>query len=74
MSFPEILEAVKALPRAEKLQILRALVEEVGPVAEEAELVRYFPPGTVFELCSPILAPGAAAGLQVMLDAEKRPE
>ena len=51
MSFPEILEAVKALPQAEKIQLMHALVDEVGghrgTAAEEAAIAKLFPPGAV---------------------------
>jgi hypothetical protein len=51
MSFPEILEAVKALPQAEKIQLMHALVDEVGGhrerTTEEAAIAKLFPPGAV---------------------------
>lgn len=49
MSFPEILDAVKALPRVEKLELLHALVDDVGGVSglisTEAAFLKPFPAG-----------------------------
>jgi hypothetical protein len=51
MSFPEILEVVRALPRTEKVRLMHALVDDVGSLQqisdEEAVLATLFPPGAV---------------------------
>lgn len=69
MSFPELLEAVKALPWAEKVQLMHTLADEISP--EEALLAKYFPPGAVYEVLSPVECGEAAAILQKMLDERK---
>lgn len=70
MSFPEILDAVKALPRAEKLQVMQVLSEELTP--DEALIARYFRPGVPIAVREPVFAPEAAAVLLELLEAEKR--
>jgi hypothetical protein len=66
VSLTEIIEAVKALPRADKVRLLHALVEDVGGppevTPEEALLAKYFPPGaTTFEVWFPEANPHAVA-------------
>ncbi len=73
MSFSEILDAVKAMPRGEQVSLMQTLKEEVGEVSSDEELLtKCFPPGVVFEVREPVYAPEAAAVLLEMLEAEKR--
>jgi hypothetical protein len=73
MSLAEILDAVRALPRAEKVRLLHALIDDVagGPevTPEEALLARYFPPGATFEVWFPETNPHAvAAAVQTLAE------
>jgi hypothetical protein len=49
MSFPELLEAVKALPQAEKLELLNVLADDVGGgsglTPAEVTFLQQFPTG-----------------------------
>lgn len=79
MSFPEVLAAARALPRAEKLQLMHALVDDVGgeeasaqPTDAEADLLKkYFPPGATLEIHTPLECYAAAAALEELLKQEK---
>ncbi|HYH65197.1 MAG TPA: hypothetical protein VD866_10930 [Urbifossiella sp.] len=74
MSFPELLDAARALPREEQLQLAEALLASlagVGPTAADEELLRrMFPPGVVHDVYSPHDSYGAAVALQELLDAQ----
>jgi len=76
MSYPELLQAIQALDRDEKTQLLHVLEAEVGAIGpsggDAALLARCFPPGKPVEIREPIFAPEAAAVLVELLDAEKR--
>lgn len=75
MSYPEILDAARALPRDEQVQLAHALLEsEPGPVAEVPEYLRGFPehlwplippPGTVVEVWSPLATTDAAGWAEI---------
>jgi hypothetical protein len=75
MSLAEILDAVRTLPRAEKVRLLHALIDDVGGAPEvtpeETLIARYFPPGATFEIATPLDCYEAAAALQQLLDREK---
>jgi hypothetical protein len=75
VSLAEILDAVRTLPRAEKVRLLHALIDDVGGgpefTPEEALLARYFPPGATFEIATPLDSYEGAAVLQQLLDREK---
>ena len=72
MSFPELLDAARALPRDEQLRLANALLEpEIGssdPTPDEALMAAMFPPGQVMEIWSPYDAHEAAEVLQRLLD------
>lgn len=72
MSFTEILDAVKAMPRGEQVSLLQTLKDEVGEASsDEALLAKSFPPGVVFEIFSPIEAFEAAHILHQMVYGEQ---
>ena len=72
MSFTELLEAAKSLPRAEQLQLVEGLQEPPRlPPSQEELMAKYFPPGATFDVWSPYDAFEAAEVLQRLL-AEKR--
>lgn len=72
MSFSEILDAVKAMPRGEQVSLMQSLKEEVGEVSSDEEmLTKCFPPGVVFEVFTPLDCGEAAAILERMLAKEK---
>ena len=72
MSFSEILDAVKAMPRGEQVSLIQTLKEEVGELTPEEELLaKSFPPGVVFEIFSPIEAFEAAHILHQMVYGEQ---
>jgi hypothetical protein len=64
MSIAEIIPALRALPRNEKLQIARLLLDDLA----EEELLSAIKPGQEFSLYTPEIAPGAAAELAKLLD------
>jgi hypothetical protein len=51
------------------MQVMQLLAEEMAP--EETLLAKYFPPGAVYEVLSPVECGEAAAILQKMLDERK---
>ena len=59
MSIAEIIPAVRALSRGEKLQIARLLLDDLA----KEELPPVFTDGHVFPIYTPEYAPGAAAQL-----------
>lgn len=72
MSFTEILDAVKAMPRCEQVSLIQTLKEEVGEASSDEELLaKYFPPGVVFEVFTPFDNGEAAAILERMLAEDK---
>lgn len=70
MSFSELLDTVKALPRAEKIQMMQALAKDITP--EEALIAKPFPPGALFEVFTPFDCHEAAAALQALLEEDRR--
>jgi hypothetical protein len=71
MSFPELLEAVRKLPAAEKLRLTHELVDQVARSNEsESSPTPMFPRGA--EIISPIPAPEAAAALMGLLAEARR--
>jgi hypothetical protein len=80
VSFPEILEAVKALPRAEQVRLMHLLVDELGtaPTGDDIpEHLRHLmpPQGTVFDIWFPEANPGAAvAALEALLEEDRKGE
>lgn len=64
MSFPELLEAVKQLPRPEKVQLMNMLTDELGNETRPTAS----PPDSVRQL---LATPGVwSTGSQVTTDAE----
>ena len=75
MSFSEILAAVKALPRDERVSLMEAIKDEVGePTPEESLVAKYFPPGATFEVFTPFECHEAAAALLQLLEERKGQE
>lgn len=78
MSFPELLEAARALPRDEQLRLageLLAVPAGVGPCPADEELLRLmFPPGVVYDVPSQYDAFDTAVALQQLLDAQAIPK
>lgn len=73
MSFPELLDAARALPRAEQIQLANALLDHVPagerPTHDEALLAAMFSPGTpVIDICSQYDACDAAVAIKRLLD------
>ena len=72
MSFSEILDAVKAMPRGEQVSLMQSLKEEVGELTPDEELLtKRFPPGVAFEVYTPFDNGEAAAILERMLAEDK---
>lgn len=81
MSLADLLPAIRALPRGEKLELVRLLNDEVtappaaqadGPFTDE-ELRKMFPPGFVAEVWFPGPNPeGVAAAMQALKDFEAK--
>ena len=72
MSFSEILDAVKAMPRSGQVSLMQTLKKEVGEVSSDEELLtKRFPPGVAFEVYTPFDNGEAAAILERMLAEEK---
>ena len=67
MSFAEILPAVHALPRVDKLRLLQVLADDIAQV----EGLAVFQPGVAYPLLTPYTGHDAAVALQKMLDEEK---
>ena len=53
MSFPEVLDAVKALDRDEKVQLMQSLREEIGDSTDEELIAKHFPPAR-HSKCGPL--------------------
>ncbi len=74
MSFPELLDAARALPRDEQVRLAEALLAPPaggGPTTADEELLRrMFPPGVVYDIYSPHDSYAAAVALQELLDAQ----
>jgi hypothetical protein len=72
VSFAELLDAARGLPRDEQLQLAQTLLADSPPgptPAEEAILEKMFPPEVrEIEIWSPFDAHGAAEVLQRLLD------
>ena len=66
MSLAEVLPEARALPREDKIELLRVLSKEL-----EVEEAFPIPSGQVYPLWSPLDAFSAAEVLQQMLDEEK---
>ena len=72
MSFSELLDAVKLLPRSEQVSLMQSLKEEVGEASSDEELLtNRFPPGVAFEVYTPFDSGEAAAIHERMLAEEK---
>ena len=75
MTLSELLPAVRALPRAEQVQILHTLVDEIGkpaPVPElPPDLERQLASADEWPVWSPLGTPEAAAELGRLLDEAK---
>jgi hypothetical protein len=64
MSFPELLEAVRKLPRSEKIRLMHELVDDVTRSPEEAAAASLgIAPGTTFDVW---FQPNGAAGAAVL--------
>jgi hypothetical protein len=74
VSFSELLDAARALPRDEQLQLVEALLSNppgVGSTTADEELLRrMFPPGMVHDIYSVHDSYDAAVALQELLDAQ----
>jgi hypothetical protein len=68
MSLADLLPTLQALPRAEKLQAIHYLTEQL---LEEDKLLAHFRPGVSYPVYSPYDAYEAAAALRQLLEAEK---
>jgi hypothetical protein len=68
MSFAEVLAAVQALPREERLQLFESLREEYEH--NDENVTRLLPPGE-YPIYTPFVAPEAADELQKVLDARR---
>jgi hypothetical protein len=71
MSFSEVLDAVKALDRDEKAQLMQSLREEIGDPTDDALIAKHFPPGATFEMWTPLDCHEGAAMLLQLLEQEK---
>jgi hypothetical protein len=69
MSIAEILPAVRALPRSEKLRLARLLLDDLAG----EELLATLKPGQEFPIHTPEFAPGAAAQLATLLEKQGKP-
>ena len=70
MSIAEILPAVDALSRSEKLQLARILIDDLANEGSPIE----FKEGQIYPIYTPEYVPGAAAQLaQVLKDFESQP-
>jgi len=67
MSISEIIPAVRALSRGEKLQLTQILLEDLA----REELPAMFKKGQVYSIYTPEYAPGAAAQLAQLLKEER---
>ena len=63
---PDFLEELRHLGRAEKLQVVRLLVDELA--AEDGAILK---PGTQYEVWSPYDAADAASALLTMLESDE---
>jgi hypothetical protein len=76
MSVPEILEAVRALPKSDRLRILQTLTEEFGDGAvnrpEETALAEMIAIGAPWQTGSQVTTD--AAGMRAILEAVARSE
>ena len=68
MTLAEILPTLQALPRAEKLEAIRLLAEEL---AEEEKILSLIQPGGSYPIFSPYDATEAAAKMQEVLEQER---
>lgn len=66
MSFAEIIPAVRALSRGEKVQLAQILLEDL----DNEELKAMFPEGRAYPIYTPEYAPNAAAQLAKALNEE----
>jgi hypothetical protein len=77
MSLSELLPAIRALPRAEKVQLVHLLADELNPsvlaaATSDADRLReLFPPGATFEIATPPEGYEAAGILLDMMDRTK---
>jgi hypothetical protein len=69
MSISELIPAVRALPRLEKIRIAQLLLDDLA--AEE--LLSTLKPGQEFPIHTPEFAPGAAAQLATLLEQPRKP-
>jgi len=67
MSIDEIIHAVQALSRGEKLQLAHLLLEDLA----RAELPTVFKEGQIYPIYTPEYSPGAAAQLAQVLREEE---
>lgn len=74
MSLSEVIEAAKALSRADKVHLLHVLVDDVGGAGgltpEEALFARHVPAGVTIELVTPAISPEDGA-VRSMLDSDQ---
>jgi hypothetical protein len=68
MSLVDLLPTLHALPRAEKLQAIQFLTEQL---LEEEKLLAHFRPGVSYPISSAFAATEAAARLQELLESER---
>ncbi len=68
MSLADFLPSLHSLPRAEKLQAIQYLTEQL---MEEEKLLAHFQPGASYPVSSPFDAYEAAAALRKLLEEEK---
>lgn len=72
MSFPELLDAVKALDRSEKAQLLQSLREEIGEPTEDEELIaKLCQSDAAYEIWTPFDCHEGADILLQLLEEEK---
>jgi hypothetical protein len=69
MSIAELIPAVRALPRSEKVRLARLLLDELAG----DELLSTLKDGQEFPIYTPEFAPGAAAQLARLLEEQGKP-
>jgi len=71
MSFTELLEAAKMLPREEQLQLIEGLQQTTQRRLKVEHLANEMARGPALEFWSPLFASDTAEALQQMLEDEK---
>jgi hypothetical protein len=69
MSITELIPAVRALPRIEKIRIAQLLLDDLAG----EELLSMLKQGQEFPIYTPEFAPGAAAQLATLLEQQGKP-